>query len=44
MAYKQSYECTPVQAGIVICYAFEAMDVEWSTSRAEELPKRSKKL
>jgi hypothetical protein len=34
----------PTQSGSVICCTLEAVDIEYRSPRAEELPKRAKKL
>jgi len=41
---KGNHECAPTQSGSVICCTLEAVDIECRSPRAEELPKRAKKL
>ena len=41
---KDNHECAPTQSGSVICCTLEAVDIECRSPRAEELPKRAKKL
>jgi hypothetical protein len=41
---KNNHECAPTQTGSVICCTLEAVDIEYRSPRAEELPKRAKKL
>jgi hypothetical protein len=41
---KGHHECARTQTGSVICGTLEAVDIEYRSPRAEELPKRAKKL
>jgi hypothetical protein len=41
---KGNHEYAPTQSGSVICCTLEAVDIEYRSHRAEELPKRAKKL
>jgi len=41
---KDNHECAPTQSGSVICCTLEAVDIGCRSRRAEELPKRAKKL
>jgi hypothetical protein len=41
---KGNHESAPTQKVSVICCTLEAVDIECRSLRAEELPKRAKKL
>ncbi len=41
---KDNHECAPTQTGSIICCTLEAVDIKCRSPRAEELPKRAKKL
>jgi hypothetical protein len=41
---KDNHEWAPTQTGSVICCTLEAVDIKCRSPRAEELPKRAKKL